>query len=165
MGVIKFNDESFGGGASNLSGLSDVSISSATNGQVLKYDSANSVWKNANESGGGGGGGIDYSTIEQDTGLKWIDGRPIYQKTYYLSTFNSTIDSSFTPDVYDNYWQTFVYWKYVTDGNHYVGSMFGGTGGCIYTECDSRGLLSANFTGLTPEDIYITIQYTKTADL
>lgn len=27
------------------------------------------------------GGGIDYSTEEQDTGLKWIDGRTIYQKT------------------------------------------------------------------------------------
>ena len=26
-------------------------------------------------------GGIDYSTEEQDTGLKWIDGSPIYQKT------------------------------------------------------------------------------------
>jgi len=108
---------------------------------------------------------INYSTSEQDTGLKWIDGRPIYQKTYYLSTYSSTIDSSFTPDIYDNYWQTFVHWKYVTDGNHYVGSMFGGQGGCIYTESDSRGLLSANFTGVTPEDIYITIQYTKTADI
>jgi hypothetical protein len=31
---------------------------------------------------GVGGGGVDYSTTEQDTGLKWIDGRPIYQKTY-----------------------------------------------------------------------------------
>lgn len=29
----------------------------------------------------GGGGGIDYSPEEQDTGLKWIDGRKIYQKT------------------------------------------------------------------------------------
>lgn len=29
-----------------------------------------------------GGGGVDYSTSEQSTGLKWIDGRPIYQRTY-----------------------------------------------------------------------------------
>ena len=35
-----------------------------------------------NIGGGSGGGGIDYSTSEQDTGLKWIDGRKIYQKTY-----------------------------------------------------------------------------------
>ena len=32
-------------------------------------------------SGGGGKGGVDYSTEEQDTGLKWIDGKTIYSKT------------------------------------------------------------------------------------
>ena len=26
-------------------------------------------------------GGVDYSTDEQDTGLKWTDGRTVYQKT------------------------------------------------------------------------------------
>lgn len=25
---------------------------------------------------------IDYSTAEQDTGIKWVDGKPIFQKTY-----------------------------------------------------------------------------------
>ena len=25
---------------------------------------------------------LDYSTEEQDTGIKWIDGKPIYQKTF-----------------------------------------------------------------------------------
>ena len=43
-----------GGGSSTLSGLTDVTITGATDGQVLKYDSANSKWINANESGGGG---------------------------------------------------------------------------------------------------------------
>lgn len=33
-------------------------------------------------SGNSGGGEINYSTEEQDTGLLWIDGRHIYQKTY-----------------------------------------------------------------------------------
>lgn len=28
---------------------------------------------------------IDYSTTEQDTGLKWIDAKPIYQKTIAIS--------------------------------------------------------------------------------
>lgn len=41
-----------GGGSSTLSGLSDVSVSSPTNGQVLKYNSTTSKWENANESGG-----------------------------------------------------------------------------------------------------------------
>ena len=31
------------------------------------------------------GGGIDYSTEEQDTGLMWIDGSTIYQKTFDMS--------------------------------------------------------------------------------
>lgn len=31
--------------------------------------------------GGSSGGGIDYSTTEQNTGLKWVDGKPIYQRT------------------------------------------------------------------------------------
>jgi hypothetical protein len=32
------------------------------------------------------GGGVDYSTTEQDTGLKWIDGKTIYQKTINFGT-------------------------------------------------------------------------------
>lgn len=42
-----------GGGATDLDDLTDVTITTPTDGQVLKYDSANSVWINANESGGG----------------------------------------------------------------------------------------------------------------
>lgn len=38
---------------STIAGLSDVTVSSPTNGQVLKYDSTTSKWVNANESGGG----------------------------------------------------------------------------------------------------------------
>jgi len=43
-----------GGGASSLTDLDDTNISSPSNGQVLKYNSTNSKWENANESGGGG---------------------------------------------------------------------------------------------------------------
>lgn len=39
------------------------------------------------DGGGGGssGGGINYSLTEQNTGLKWIDGKDIYQRTYELN--------------------------------------------------------------------------------
>ncbi len=40
------------GGASDLDDLDDVVISSASNGQVLKYNSTSQKWENANESGG-----------------------------------------------------------------------------------------------------------------
>ena len=33
-------------------------------------------------------GGVDYSTSEQDTGLKWIDGRSIYQRTFQNIALN-----------------------------------------------------------------------------
>ena len=35
---------------------------------------------------GGGGGGVDYSTTETDTGIKWIDGSEIYQIVLEIST-------------------------------------------------------------------------------
>ena len=41
------------------------------------------------ETDGGGdtpAGGVDYSTEEQDTGLKWLDGKSIYQITIDLET-------------------------------------------------------------------------------
>lgn len=41
-----------GGGSSTLVGLTDVDISSPTNGQVLKYNSTTQKWENADESGG-----------------------------------------------------------------------------------------------------------------
>lgn len=39
------------------------------------------------------GGGIDYSTEEQDTGQKWIDGRTIYQKTI-ITPFSTNTQSN-----------------------------------------------------------------------
>lgn len=39
------------------------------------------------------GGGIDYSTTEQDTGLKWIDNKSIYCKTIHKSgTFTANLE-------------------------------------------------------------------------
>lgn len=51
-GKYRTSDEG-GGGASVLTDLSDVNVSSPSDGQVLKYDSTTQKWKNENESGGG----------------------------------------------------------------------------------------------------------------
>lgn len=32
---------------------------------------------------------MDYSTSEQDTGCKWIDGKPIYKKTFSFTLANA----------------------------------------------------------------------------
>lgn len=54
------------GNASNsLNMLDDVALSAPSNGQVLTYDAANQVWKNATSSGGGGGGGGSTTVLSQ----------------------------------------------------------------------------------------------------
>lgn len=70
--------------------LSDVDITTPTNGQILKYDSSASKWKNANESSGGllphliinsetGAtvtatlGGTTYTATETSTGIYEVD--------------------------------------------------------------------------------------------
>lgn len=61
-----------GGGASALNDLSDVTITSATNGQVLKYNG--SGWVNATESGGGSGHTIldnEGDSLTQRTNLQF----------------------------------------------------------------------------------------------
>ena len=47
------------------------------------------------EGGEGGGGGVDYSTEEQATGLKWIDGKELYQITV-TGNFSGTTFHSVT---------------------------------------------------------------------
>ena len=55
------NNSGGGGGATSLGGLSDVSSTAPSNGQVLKWDSANSTWAPALDSTSGIGGS-SYAT-------------------------------------------------------------------------------------------------------
>lgn len=56
-----------GGGASALSDLTDVELTNLANNQIIKWDSANSKWVNANESGGGGSANIWTGTQAEYT--------------------------------------------------------------------------------------------------
>lgn len=69
-----------GGGSSSLAGLTDVSLSSPTNGQVLSYNSTSQKWENTNGGGGGGdtynvyGAFIDTANVVQSrTGFRGSD--------------------------------------------------------------------------------------------
>lgn len=48
--------------------------------------------------GGGGGGGshINYSETEQDTGIKYLDGKTIYQKTIKTTITANPTSSKYT---------------------------------------------------------------------
>lgn len=90
-----------GGGSSTLAGLSDVSITSAQDGQVLKYDALNSEWVNANESGGGSytaGDGIDITSnvISVDTAFTEAGTRQNIASGDTLATILGKIKKFFT---------------------------------------------------------------------
>lgn len=71
-----------GGGSSSLAGLSDVDLTTPTDGQVLTYDGINSKWVNAN-GGGGGGDTVSWTQIQQSgTKIAEIDINGTSQNVY-----------------------------------------------------------------------------------
>ena len=45
------------------------------------------------------GGGIDYSTNEQDTGLKWVNGKTVYQKTISTGAMPNNTTKNITHNI------------------------------------------------------------------
>lgn len=124
------------------------------------------------KTSGGGASGINYSTDEQDTGLKWLDGNSIYQKTFVKDSTAIdgtlvTIDTSALDiDECINIYGTF---------NRIVSS---GKLTCVFNSFEDAGLHShlaysnyndkINFTitlfsGEATSEQTITIMYTKSA--
>lgn len=119
-------------------------------------------------SEGGGGGGINYSTDEQDTGLKWIDGKPIYR---------TTIISTFEKDGYYIIEQGFVANKSVETVVNIEGalktnsswvkapSMFDWSARImIYVNLNSDITTNIYFNNSGPYTVYTSVYYTKTTD-
>lgn len=82
---VKATEISGGSGSSTLSGLTDVTISSVSNGQVLKYDNTSGKWINANESTGSSSltsltdvnvsSATEGQVLKYDsTSQKWVNG-------------------------------------------------------------------------------------------
>ena len=72
-----------GGGASALADLTDVSLSSPTNGQALVYNATSHKWENQTIGGGGGGGTLTSIGLVMPTG-------------FAVSPATLTADGSFT---------------------------------------------------------------------
>ena len=72
-------------GSTTLSGLTDTTISSPSDGQVLTYDGTNSVWKNANN--------IDISGKVSKTG-DTMSGDLQISAAIYLTSVSSSISST-----------------------------------------------------------------------
>lgn len=134
-------------------------------GQYAVIDDANASLQTTYSSSkieqlisGIGGGGIDYSTTEQDTGLKWIDGKPIYQKTIvYTNTSVSLVDLNIDEIV------DIKGVSYLTDGTVFLLNTYAGIQYNINMDI-TNDILTITFNGWAFSKANITILYTKTTD-
>ena len=119
---------------------------------------------------------LDYSTEEQLTGKRWIDGKPIYQKTYVINaptrgswtifddrdTFDSLIDDSFRI-IDNNGTSEQIYRGMTSDGNSTrVSVSKNGSAGKGLSYYIGTGIWSNQ--AVTTLTAVIIIQYTKTTD-
>lgn len=103
---------------SDLDDLSDVTLSSPQNGQVLKYNTTTSKWENANESGGGGGATIDDTTIS--TLSCWSSSKTNSEITNRHKVTNKEVTTqSWTQDTTSQSGST-LYKKQITLNNIYT---------------------------------------------
>ena len=131
-----------------------------------------SIYKNGSlyaTKGGGGAGGINYSTEEQDTGLTWIDGKKIYQKTFAYegnqTTNEHVIDNFYIDTLVDvkGVWTRYVS---ATDFMQYSIPGFETTQIFAFARknIDNRIMWRTYIQAGTPKDVYLTIIYTKTEE-
>ena len=138
-------------------------LSDKLNSTVQTVPNVVKVLSNAFADMEGAGGGVDYSTDEQDTGLKWIDGSAIYQKTFDvqsitlgswvqiahgISNLGTVID--FSGIIYRPADNWFTPLNYYADANSYILSEIGAT----------NIEIKVNFASGTYK-AYLTLKYTK----
>lgn len=117
--------------------------------------------------GSSGGGGISYSTTEQDTGLKWIDGKPIYQKTYHITESAETEEKEYdiSNDNVDTMIECNALVRAGTGGGNNVYTaprIINGTYFISVSASDTSIVITAISYKFT--EAYVTLRYTKTTD-
>ena len=114
----------------------------------------------------GGGTPFQFSTKEQKTNLKWLNGKPIYQITFDMGGFTSKTlesvgitnleeivgaDSMFSGQTGDHIYSSLPYYTEASDWwNFYIQ--------------DKNTIITRGTIGQTIKHIYITLYYTKTTD-
>ena len=91
-----------GGGASALEDLTDVDLTSLSNGQILKWNAAAQKWVNANESGGGGGVDTDMIAEDFDSSTSYTGKCFVIHegKLYYRDFGSMTWQGNWNPSIW-----------------------------------------------------------------
>lgn len=115
--------------------------------------------------GGSSGGGVDYSTTEQNTGMKWIDGKPIYQKTYHFIEASATVEKDYdiSSDNVDFITSCVGCIKFGSTNKWYTVPRLSG-GNYIAMISANNHEITVGAREYTYTEAYATIQYTKTTD-
>lgn len=127
-------------------------------GQLIPRVSAADYKITASTSSGAETKILNYSTLEQNTGLTWIDGKPIFQKTiYYAPAVSSiaTIDSSLNTSN--------VGYFVCTELSYVCDNLYRGSGLPIEIGITSSGVIEGvnHASGASITETYATIRYTK----
>lgn len=171
--IADYIDAGKAGGGSltvNLSGVGDMTGASAgtagahglvpapSAGDNEKYLTGAGTWEAPQ-----GGGGVDYSLSEQDTGLKWIDNKTVYQQTIYVQSTTSNpydwVQVGNIPNI-ETVIKSSIVAAYgalhnaVVSNSNYLSCRVDNDTGNVYYYCSQLGN-----DGL--QHMYITIQYTK----
>lgn len=135
------------------SGLPDVTA--ADNGKVLGV--VEGSWNKMDAPSGG----VDYSTTEQNTGRKWIDGKDIYSITISGTTAEGV---NFTEDLTDLNIDTIVNFEVIGKNANYNVSGYYASGtdmlNYFYKVDDKEFTAYPNSSGFFGT-IYATLYYTK----
>lgn len=100
---------------------------------------------------------LDYSTEEQLTGKRWIDGKPIYQKSYFI-TDTKVLTTSWIQIIQILEDVDLLLDSIIYDPNYHNNMYL-----IRYREGYLEGYAPINTLGIN-KNSYITIQYTKTTD-
>lgn len=96
-----------GGGSSTLAELSDVTLSSPSDGQVLKYDSTSQKWVN----GTGGGSGGDHVTLTQAEYDALVQAGTVDPNAFYFITDTNGDGQDFQPIIYSDTEREIGVWR------------------------------------------------------
>lgn len=114
-----------------------------------------------------GTGLIDYSTTEQDTGVKWTDGKTIYRKTYNIGDATGTKQLIDTLTNLGTVIDMYGAWNYQLSQQNEIRPLphFASSSTMVYPiidKADSNKLYMIIGTAANTKGMWLTIEYTKT---